>query len=409
MIKKVFYGWWIVLTCSIIGLYVAGTVYYSLTAFFEPLVEEFGWSYTQISFATSLRGLEMSVFAPIVGFLVDRFGSKKLIVCGTITVGIALILLSVTQSLIMFYASFLLLAFGSGGCASVVLLTVVANWFNKNVGKALAVVTCGFGAGGLITPLVVWLIDLYDWRTTLIILGLGVWTLGIPLTFVIRNKPEQYGYTPDGESAQDPMPHLKNKAKGVEISFKEVLKQKVFLYLTIAELIRVMILQAVIIHVMPYLGSVGIPRSTAGMVAAAIPLLSIAGRLGFGWLGDVYDKRYTMAVAICLMGIGLLAFCCVQQRWVIFFFLPLFSLGGWGSMILARTMQREYFGRESFGKILGMIMGIASIGGIIGPTLAGWVFDTLGSYHFIWLAFCGFSGLSMWLILRIKPLMKINV
>ena len=406
MIKKVFYGWWIVLTCCIIGFYEAGVVFYSLTAFFEPLVEEFGWSYTQISFATSLRGLEMSVFAPIVGILVDRFGSRKLIVCGTITVGIALILLSVTQSLIMFYVSFLLLAFGAGGCASVVLMTVVVNWFSKNVGKALAVVTCGFGAGGLITPLVVWLIDLYDWRTTLIILGLGVWTLGIPLSFVIRNKPEQYGYVPDGDSAQDPVPHLKNKAKGVEISFRKVLKQRVFLYLTLAELIRQMIISAVAIHVMPYLSSVGIPRPTAGMVAAAIPLFSIAGRLGFGWLGDVYDKRYTMAAAIGLMGMGLLAFCYVQQRWVIPFFLLFFSLGGWGGMVLARTMQREYFGRESFGKVLGIILGFSSIGGIIGPTLAGWVFDTLGSYHFIWLAFCGFSGLSMWLILRIKPLMK---
>ena len=240
----------------------------------------------------------------------------------------------------------------------------------------------------------------------MIILGLGMWTLGIPLSFVIRNKPEQYGYFPDGESGPDPIPHLENKAKGVEISFKKVLKQRVFLYLAIVELIRQMILHAVIIHVMPYLSSVGIPRPTAGMMAAAMPLFSIAGRLCFGWLGDVYDKRYTMAVAICLMGIGLLVFCCVQQRWVIFFFLPLFSMGGWGSMILARTIQREYFGRESFGKILGMIMGFASIGGIIGPTLAGWVFDTLGSYQFIWLAFCGFSGLSILLILRIKPLMK---
>jgi MFS transporter, OFA family, oxalate/formate antiporter len=382
--------------------------YYSFGAFFEPLVEEFGWSYTQISFATSLRGLEMSVFAPFIGFLVDRFGSRKLIVCGTITVGIALVLLSVTQSLITFYASFLLLAFGAGGCASVVLLTVVANWFDKNAGKALAVVTCGFGAGGLITPLVVWLIDLYGWRTTLIILGLGVWTLGIPLSFVIRDKPEQYGYIPDGESAPRLMSHPKNEAKGVEISFKEVLKQRVFLYLTIVELIRQTICQAVITHIMPYLSSIGIPRAIAGILAAAIPLFSIAGRLGFGWLGDVYDKRYTMALATCLMGIGILAFSCVQQRWVILFFLLLFSLGGWGSMILSRTMQREYFGRESFGKILGIIMGFASIGGIIGPTLAGWVFDTLGSYHLIWLAFCGFSGLSMWLILRIKPLMKIN-
>ena len=120
MIKKVFYGWWIVLACFFIGLYVSGVVIASFTAFFEPLVEEFGWSYTQISFATSLRGLEMSIFAPLLGFLVDRFGSRKLIFCGTITAGFGLILLSITQSLAMFYGSFLLLSFGAGGCASIV-------------------------------------------------------------------------------------------------------------------------------------------------------------------------------------------------------------------------------------------------------------------------------------------------
>src|SRR4030043_2426964 len=149
LIKKIFFGWLIVLACFIIGLYVAGTVHYSLTAFFEPLVEEFGWSYTQISFATSLRGLEMSIFAPLLGFLVYRFGSRKLTFLGVITAGLGLLLLSVTQSLAMFYGSFLLLSFGAGGCASIVSMTVVVNWFKKNEGKALGVLACGFGASGL--------------------------------------------------------------------------------------------------------------------------------------------------------------------------------------------------------------------------------------------------------------------
>ena len=406
MIKQVFYGWWIVLSCFIIGLYVSGTVHFSFTAFFEPLIKEFGWSYTQISFAKSLRGLEMSIFAPLLGFLVDRFGSRKLIFCGTITVGFGFILLSITQSLAMFYGPFLLLSFGAGGCTSIVLITSVANWFDKNLGKAFGVVACGFGAGGLLVPLVVQLIDLYHWRTTLIIFGLGMWILGIPLSFVIRDKPEQYGYIPDRESQHDPTPHFKNKDKGSEVGFKEALKQKAFLYLNIVELMRHMIISAVILHVMPYLSSVSIPRSIAGMVAAALPLISIVGRFGFGWFGDVFDKRYLLAVTYCLTGVGLLAFCYVQQGWFILIFILAFSLGWGGSMVLTRTIVREYFGRDSFGRMLGITMGSGSIGGIIGPTLAGWVFDTLRSYHFIWLVFCGFSGLSVWLILRIKPLMK---
>ena len=126
MFKKIFYGWWIVLACFLISFYVGGAIFFGFTAFFEPIREEFGWSYTQISLATSLRGLEMGIFAPLIGFLVDRFGARKLVFYGTIAVGLRLILLSLTQSLAMFYASFLLIAFGAGGCASVVFMTAVA-------------------------------------------------------------------------------------------------------------------------------------------------------------------------------------------------------------------------------------------------------------------------------------------
>jgi MFS family permease len=237
---------------------------------------------------------------------------------------------------------------------------------------------------------------------------LGMWILGISLSFVIRDRPKQYSYGPDGESLHDPMSHTKNKGKEVEIGFREVLRQRAFLYLMIVELIRNMILSAVTLHVMPYLSTMGVSRPTAGMVATAIPLFSIVGRFGFGWLGDIFDKRYMMAVALCLMSMGMLSFCYVQQEWVILVFLLLFSPGVGGILVLARTIQREYFGRDSFGKILGIIMGAASIGGIIGPTLAGWVFDTLNSYHLLWFVFCGFSGLSLWLVLRMRPLMKID-
>jgi MFS transporter, OFA family, oxalate/formate antiporter len=406
MIKKVFYGWWIVLACFVIGLYVGGIVYYGFTAFFEPLVKEFGWSYTQVSFAASLRGLEMGIFAPLIGFLVDRFGSRKLILCGAITIGFGLISLSMTRSLAMFYGSFMLVSIGAGGCLSVVLMSVVANWFKRNVGKALGIVACGFGASGLIVPLIVRLIDFYHWRTALVVLGFGMWVLGIPLSFIIRDKPEPYGYLPDGELLHDPRPQIKKPGKGVEMSFKEALRQRSFLYLMLVEMIRSMALSAVVLHVMPYLNSVGIPRLTAGFVAAAIPLISITGRLGFGWFGDIFEKRHMMAVALCLMSTGLLAFCHVHQGWVIFIFLVLFSSGTGGGMVLTRTILREYFGRDSFGKLLGIASGAAAVGGIIGPILAGRVFDILKSYHLIWLAYCGTCGLSTWMILRIKPVTK---
>ena len=402
MIKTIFYGWWIVLACFFIGLYVGGVVFYGFTAFFEPIREEFGWSYTQISFAASLRGLEMGFIAPLVGFLVDRFGSRKLILYGTITVGLGLISLSLTQSLAMFYGSFLLVAFGAGGCTVVVTMSAVANWFHKKVGIALGVMASGVGASGFFVPLIVRLIDVYGWRTTLIILGLGMWVLGIPLSFVIRDRPEQYGYLPDGESSVDPIPKTEIQGRRVKIGLKEALKNRTFLYLCTTEAIRMIAVAAVIIHVMPYLGSVGVPRATAGIVAGAIPLFSIIGRFGLGWLGDVFDKKYVMVWALFLMGLGMLAFCYVQVTGVVFLFLLLFAPGYGGAMVIRGAILREYFGRDSFGKMIGILMGFGSIGGIIGPTLAGWVFDTLGSYNIIWLVFCGIIGLAIWLMLRIR-------
>ncbi len=402
MIKRIFYGWWIVLACFFIGLYVGGVVFYGFTAFFEPIREEFGWSYTQISFAASLRGLEMGFIAPLVGFLVDRFGSRKLILYGTITVGLGLISLSLTQSLAMFYGSFLLVAFGAGGCTVVVTMSVVANWFHKKVGIALGVMASGVGASGFFVPLIVRLIDVYGWRTTLIILGLGMWVLGIPLSFVIRDRPEQYGYLPDGESSVEPIPKPEIQGRRVKIGLKEALKNRTFLYLCTTEAIRMIAVAAVIIHVMPYLGSVGVPRATAGIVAGAIPLFSIIGRFGLGWLGDVFDKKYVMVWALFLMGLGMLAFCYVQVTGVVFLFLLLFAPGYGGGMVIRGAILREYFGRDSFGKMIGILMGFGSIGGIIGPTLAGWAFDTLGSYNIIWLVFCGIIGLAIWLMLRIR-------
>jgi len=398
--RKIFYGWWVVFACFLIAFYVGGTIFFGFTAFFEPIAEETGWSYTQISIAASLRGLEAGILAPVAGFLVDRFGPRRLIFCGTLTTGFGLILLSQANSLTMFYGAFVLLALGMSACTSTVLMTAVANWFRKNLGRALGIMACGFGASGILVPLIVRLIDFYQWRTTLIILGLGMWLLGIPLSFIIRHKPEQYGYLPDGETSAEQVSTSKNQEQ--EVNFKEALKNRDFWHLSIAEAVRMMIAMAVITHVMPYLSSLDISRSRAALVATSIPLLSIIGRLGFGWLGDIFDKRYVIAGAYLLAGVGILAFSYVQTTWLIFPFLILFPLS-WGALVLRGVILREYFGRASFGKIFGIMMGIATVGGVMGPFLAGWTYDTLGSYHPIWLIFAGIPIIPVILMLAMKP------
>jgi len=399
---RMFYGWWIVGACFLISLYISSVILYGFTAFFEPLVQEFGWSYTQISLASSLRGLEMGILAPFIGFLVARFGSRKLILSGVITVGIGLIMMSYTHSLLIFYCAMSFIAFGAGGCTTVVTMTAVARWFRKNIGKALGIMSSGFGAAGLLIPCIVWTIDAYGWRTALIIFGLGIWLIGIPLAFVIRDSPEQYGCLPDGASLDDPTVQDNPQDREPAITIREVFKQRTLLYLNLAEAIRFMSVASVMTHIMPYLSSIGMTRSSAGFIAAAVPLISIVGRFAFGWLGDVYDKRYVTSVAFCLMAFGILALAFAHMKLNLFIFLLFFPAGFGGIAVLRGTVIREYYGINSFSIMMGIMMGFGATGGIIGPTLAGFVYDTSGNYHIAWV------GLSILLIIAIVLVLKIR-
>lgn len=402
----IFYGWWIVLGCFLIAFCLDGTLY-SFTAFFEPIVDEFGWSYTKVSVAFSLRGLEMGIFSPFIGILVDRFGSRKLIFSGVFIMGSSLVLLSLSDSLVVFYGAFILLGIGASACTSTVLMTAVAQWFRKNVGKAMGIVACGFGVGGILIPIVVRLIDLYGWRTTLIILALGMWILGFPLSLLIRQRPEHYGYVPDGEVSIESIPN-RGRDEGKDVDFQEALRDRNFWKIGFAEAIRMMITASVIVHVMPYLSSIGMSRSRAAFLATSIPLLSIVGRFGLGWLSDIFEKRYVLAMAYCLLGAGILAFSALHRGWLIVPFLFLFPPAFGGCVSLRGAIVREYFGRTSFGKLLGIILGMGALGGVIGPTAAGWTYDNVGSYLPVWLFFAGTAAIPVVSILRLKATIRIS-
>ncbi len=406
--KPIYYGWWIVLASFITAFYVAGTVFYGFTAFIEPLANEFGWSYTQISLAASLRGLEMGLLAPFVGILVDRFGSRKLLLSGALVLGFGVILLGFTQSLAMFYGAFLLIAFGAGGCTSVVTMTAVANWFDKNVGKAMGVTASGFGASGLIIPLIVWMIAVFGWRMTLIILGIGMWIIGVPAAFVMRNKPEMAASGSRIDNTDNGNDLSLRQRDDERFRFTEILKKKSFLFVNLAEVIRLMALMAVVTHIMPYLSTMNISRVGSGLTAAGIPLLSIGGRLGFGWLGDIFEKKYVMAFSFSLMALGMLALCHIKMTGMIYVFLILFSNGFGGIANLRGALLKEYYGKNDFGKYLGVMLGFGACGGIIGPTTAGWVFDMTGSYYFVWLALSALIGLAIILILQIESKGELN-
>ncbi len=390
---RVFYGWWIVAGSFLISLLVGGVVFYGFTAFFEPIVQEMGWSYAQVSLASSLRGLETGLLAPLIGILVDRFGPRKLIFAGAITATAGLLILSRSTSLAMFYGAFGLLTLGTSACTGITLMTTVANWFHRKIGLASAISICGFGFSGLMIPLIVGLIDSLGWRSSLFVLAGAIIVIVLPLSIVFRHRPEQYGYLTDGDkecaSPRTEPDAVRRETRGEDLKTAQALKSGAFWRLVLISMCHMVVVSSVILHVMPYLSSIGVARSIAGFIAAAVPITSIAGRLILGWLGDRFDRRKITAVAFVMMGIGILCFglAATSGVWLVIPFLILFGTGYGGNDALRYALSREYFGRANFGSITGMIVGIGAVGGIVAPPLAGWAYDKLGSYQDAWFAF----------------------
>jgi sugar phosphate permease len=308
-----------------------------------------------------------------------------------------------TQSFLWFFGCIFLISIGAGGCTSVVLMSVIANWFKSHVGKAMGIVACGFGAGGALVPLNVWLVDSFSWRTASIIIGIGMLASGLPALIVIRNDPRKYGYAPDGKMPDPLDTDLGEADKNSSPQFRDALRNRIYWLLNISEVFRMMVVTAVVMHVMPYLGSLGMDRFRAGLVASAIPLISIFGRIGFGWLGDVISKQKVIAVCLGFTAIGLIAFSNAETRWFILPFLFFFSPGFGGNTSLRGAIIQDHFGTNSFGKLLGVTMGISSIGGFLGPPLAGWSFDNLGGYQIMWQVFSIAVGACALFMFFVKP------
>lgn len=390
---KPFYGWWVVSASFLVTLYVGAVVFYGFTAIFEPIASEFGWSYTAISFAFSLRGFEEGLLNVPVGVLTDRWGPRRIIFAGVATIAVGMFLFSQINSLIMFYVSYAIIALGMSGCSQTVNMTAVANWFRKKVGIASGIALAGFGLSGLLVPVIVKLIDINGWRSAMVILAIGLLVLILPLSLIFRHKPEQYGYLPDGTRVKDTI-----KADGVaglavtpkrKVETKQVLKSRTFWCVLIVSIILSMLLNTVSTHVMPYLSSVGIDRSQSSFVAGIIPVVSIVGRIGFGWLGDKINKRLITAWTFVMVSAGLLCFgfVSVGSMWLVVPFLVLFGIGSGGINSMRPLLVREYFGRSSFGTIFGLMLFISYVGAAAGPPIAGWVYDDWHSYQSIWIIF----------------------
>jgi MFS family permease len=377
------------------------------TSLIEPIASEMGWSYTQISVAASLRNMEASLLAPLTGILVDRYGPRRFIIIGGIITSVGLLFLSNTNSLAMFYVAFVLLNLGTSGYAFTVIMTTIAQWFREKMGTASGIVTTGWGIGGLLIPVLVRMVDTYSWRNAMMIVAAITFVLLPSLAMLFRHKPEQYGLLPDGEEKEESS--FKSNSLSAELAeptsgIKQALKTKNFWFLAIGFMMHFIAVGSVNTHVMPYLSSVGIARLKSGFIASAVPLASIIGRLGLGWLGDKVDKKIVASAAFIMTGLGLVCFEYISETagWLFFMFVIFYSVGWGGVMVLRPVLIREYFGKSHFGSIIGFMSGITMLGTVVGAPLAGWVYDTRDSYHGVWFAIAALHVIALVLILQLS-------
>jgi MFS family permease len=410
--KKIYYGWWIVVSGFFISLYTTGVINFGFTAVIDPIVEEFGWSYTQISLASSLRGLETGLLAPLIGFLVDKLGPRKPLVLGIIILGLGCFFLSKVSSLGMFYFAYVLIAIGVSTCGGTLFNTAIVAWFQKRTTMASGILTSGVAIGGLMVPVVTIAIDRLGWQMAMVSLGLGMWIICLPLAFLIKNKPrESNNLLNSSQNITSKNTFSINQTLNQnDIAPIQAIRSRTFWHICLSLFIQGMVLSAVLTHVMPYLNTLGFTRTTSSLIASGIPLFSILGRLGFGWLGDKNIKLRLTALGFAFTSLGLFFFGFIAHAgvWVLAPFFICIGLG-YGSYPMRVSLVKEYFGRARFGTIHGFVQGIMMIGNVLGPPLAGLVYDRSGSYQNIWYIFAATVILSSFIILATPPVKRKTV
>lgn len=410
--NKVFYGWWIALVLSILSTYGNGIYYYGFSTFVKPIVQELAWSMTVVSGAFSIYRLEAGIAAPVVGYLLDRMGPPKLVFSGGLVMGGGFIYLSHVHTALHFYAAIIVISCGWSACAGAAMCNpLLGKWFVKRRGHAIGIYNATIGLAGLIVPVVAYLIVQYGWRSTLLILGPLSWLIVLPLSFFLKHSPERCGLLPDGEppaavAGDGQRPGKPEKAVEADFTLAASMATAAFWILTACFFMHQVTQAAVFVHLIPFLIDRGIDPTSAASVVSLIVLASSAGRYGFGWLGDRFDKKWLLFMLFIVQPVAIFSLVRVSVLTDVIPFVLLYSISYGGIIVVRATIMGDYYGRMHYGKIFGTMQGFSTLGGIAGPVVAGLIYDINGSFRLAFLLFAvmmGFTALLMSFMKRPVP------
>lgn len=414
--RRMFYGWWVVIAGTLLYALGIGSVFYGFSTFYNPMISEFGWSSTATSGAYSLSRLEGGVEGPVIGWLIDKFGARKLAFIGVILAGIGFFaLLLVNSNVLTLYLIFgLLLSIGFETGFFHATTTAVGNWFVRRRSQALSYVTSGGGVGGaILVPLMAWLITQVGWRPTAVIIGAMMLALGLPLVYLLRSRPEDKGLLPDGDppatasvDAAAPLPA--SAQREIDFTLSEALHTSTFWIYVAAMSFRATILSSLVVHEIPHLKNVGFEYQAAANALGSMILISVAGRLVFGWLGDRIQKRFLLLIS-CLFqaaGIWILIHAQAPNLAVVYAFVVVYGIGYGAAIPLTIALRGELFGRKAFASVGGITTFVTAIGSVGAPVLAGYVFDVTHSYttaFYLFIVLIVIAGFIFLLVRRPKP------
>lgn len=404
-----FYGWWMVAVSGFIMVVTAVPVFQASAVWAVALESQFGWSRTQLGLALSFTRVEGSLTGPIAGYLVDRMGTRFMVFTGLLVLTVGFFLFSQVQNLWMFYLAYFVMSVGQGQAGWLTVMTLLNHWFVRHRGMAMGLAMVGMGIGTLIlVPVIAWLIDpdadRLGWRRTLEILAVVSLVSAIVLPKVVRNKPEDVGQHPDGVPPVVATALNADSEPELELTIGQALRTQAFWCISFGHGLGSMVVLAIMSHLGLLLRDMGYGLQTTGWVIMVQTAVAIIFQFLGGWIGDRIPKNVALFIFTAIQGIGVVFLTLGPEMINFYAFAVLFGIGFGGRTPLTTAIRGDYFGRASFGKILGISTVPMNVLLLVAAPMAGFMRDELGDYDmaFLLLAGLNMAGAVLFLIAR-KP------
>jgi MFS family permease len=393
------YRWVIVAAGGTLGCVAIGAMF-SLPVLLQSITRDTGWSVAGVSSAMTIGFLAMACCSMLWGTLSDRFGPLPVVLTGSTVLAGSLLLASQATSLLAFQFTFGVLVGGAIAAIFAPMMACVTGWFDTHRSLAVSLVSAGMGIAPMtMAPLVAWLVSGHDWRTTLQIVAGIVAVIMIPVSLLVRRPPALAA-----ASAAAPA----NGGPQAEMSVGEAVRSPQFIILLLTNFFCCATHSGPIIHTVSYAVSCGIPLIAAVSIYSLEGFAGLGGRIAFGLLGDKLGAKRVLVAGLLVQAFGALAYVFVRELAGFYAVAAVFGFIYAGTMPLYAAIARENFPLKMMGTVIGGTAMAGSLGMSAGPVAGGLIYDTFGSYTWLYVGSWA-MGLGAFLIaMTFKPFPKAN-